>query len=453
VGLFSFRDYNAGMKEKLRILVFNPNKGGCAYYRALMPMAKLMELYPDEIEVRFDENPLGIKVSAEEMEKAKKDWIESKGLEYTPDMDPSHYADAPPSLTWRDNFNFKNMKWADIIMISNISNFGGQYMTRVIGKAHEFGKFVHFDTDDLLTDLYDSHRLYDTYKNKQLGEITQFAYSKSHLVTVTQHKFAARIKPHCKAMLGVVRNAIDYNLSSWNADRKNYPCHKKVIRIGWAGGIHHIPDVRVFAGVPRLVNQMVGAERVRWDFYGHPPPSDDPEAAWQVEVWRDYKNQLLKGFKGHKNWQIHYALNPNDYGTIFANMDISIAPLAMNAFNDSKSDIKVAECGRYEVPLVASDVGCYSDTIKNGKTGYLLPAGASSMQWAKVLAKLVRDKSHVKQMGVNLKKITDEHYDINSVVRDRLNIYYKCFDDCGFDPRNFRKYEEELKDMPDDPQS
>ena len=438
--------------EKLRILVFPANKGGCAYYRALMPLAKLAEKFPDRVEVRFDENPLGIMCGQEELRASKKAWIESKGMVYSDDLGLEHYADAPPLINWREGHNFKNMKWADVILVNNISNFGGQYMTRVVGKSHEFGKFVHFDTDDLLTELYDSHRLYETYKEKQLGEATSFIYSKAHLVTVTQHKFAERVKPHCKAMLGVIRNAIDYSLSSWNASRADFPCSKKVIRIGWAGGIHHIPDVRVFAGVPRLVNQMVGSERVKWDFYGHPPPSPgDPNYQWQADVWTDYKRQILRGFKGKTNWQIHLALNPNDYGVIFANMDISIAPLQMNAFNDSKSDIKVAECGRYGVPLIASDVGCYSDSIKNGETGYLLPPDATTMQWAKVLSKAIKDRKSVKRMGDNLKKFTDQHYDINNVIEDRLVIYEKCFTDCGFDPRNHRKFEEELEGMPDDP--
>ena len=61
------------------------------------------------------------------------------------------------------------------------------------------------------------------------------------------------------------------------------------------------------------------------------------------------------------------------------------------------------------------------------------------------------DKKKIREMGANLKKITDQHYDINNVVGDRLAIYEKSFADSGFDPRNHRKYEEELKGMPDDP--
>ena len=184
-------------------------------------------------------------------------------------------------------------------------------MTRVLGKAREYNSFLHFDTDDLLNKLYEDHKLYDTYKERNLDKVTNFVYENCHLVTVTQHKFAERIKKHCKAMIGVIKNAIDYDLPNWNMNRKDFP--SKRVRIGWAGGIHHIPDVRVFSGVPSLVNQRVGIENVQWDFYGHPPPNQDESEDWQVETWRDYVKVIMKGFKGKHNYKIHYALPTTDY--------------------------------------------------------------------------------------------------------------------------------------------
>ena len=146
-----------------------------------------------------------------------------------------------------------------------------------------------------------------------------------------------------------MKNAIDYRLAGWNHPK----VLSKAVRIGWAGGIHHNPDVKVFSSVPHLVNQKVGRENVFWDFYGMPPPPKDEKEKkdWQNNVWNHYKAELLRGFKGQRNWNTHYAVGPADYGIFYANMDIAIAPLQMNPFNDSKSDIKVAEAGRYKVPL------------------------------------------------------------------------------------------------------
>tara|TARA_A100001515_G_scaffold143826_1_gene146029 strand:- start:7533 stop:8729 length:1197 start_codon:yes stop_codon:yes gene_type:complete len=380
--------------EKLKILCCPANEGGCAYYRAWAPFAKLAEKYPDHIELRFNMNPLGLNTSSGDFE---------------------------------EDFDHADMKWADVVMTQNISNWGGPYTARIVGKAKEFGKFVHYDTDDLLTNLYEGHRLKQVYEERGLTEITKFIYSHAHLTTVTQRKFAHRIQEFCGGVLAVAKNAIDYNLQNWNHP-KVPPRTKRLVRIGWAGGIHHEEDVKEFAGIPHYVNQRVGRENVEWHFFGRPPidPNDEKEK-WQLDVWDNYQRILLQGFKGAKNWYVHPALPSDQYGIIFANIDIAIAPLQMNDFNDSKSEIKVAECGRYKVPLVASDVGCYDETIHNGRTGYLIPHDAPKSEWVKTLTKVIKDKKLRESMGSNLHEVTEEYFDLNKVVSQRLQLYRDSF--------------------------
>jgi len=376
------------MSEKLKILACPANEGGCAYYRVIAPYKKLEELYGDEVEVRWNKNPLG---------------VEEKDGSFIPDWD------------------FADMKWADVIVLNNLTNFGGNYTARIVGKGKEFGKFVHYDTDDLLTNLYEGHRLYGVYKDKGLSEITKFIYKHADLVTVTQRKFAERVAPYCDHTIAVVKNTIDYNLPCWNLPRIRPP-RNKMCRFGWAGGIHHEQDVKYFAGVPHFVNQRLGRENCRWDFYGHPPP-ETPKDDWQWDVWKSYQNILMKGFKGGKNWDIHYALGPDRYGQFFTNMDVALAPLEPNEFNDSKSEIKVAECGRYKVPLVASNVGSYDEWIINGVTGYLIDPKKGRTEWIKTLTKIGKDKKHREEMGNNLYEIANENFDMNKAVGERLRLY------------------------------
>jgi glycosyltransferase involved in cell wall biosynthesis len=379
--------------RKLKILVVPANDGGCAYYRAWSPYQKLAELYPNVVELRFDKNPLGVD--------------EEKG-----GLNP--------------DFEHENIKWSDVVVMNNISNFGGPYTTRVCGVTKELGKFFHMDTDDLLTELYEGHRLSDVYKEKGLSDMTKFVYSHSDLVSVTQEKFAHRVSPFCTKKLAVVKNAVDYSLPAWNANIVPSP-KKKLVRVCWAGGIHHEEDVKEFAGVPGFVNGRVGRENIIWNFYGAPPaPTKENPKDWQHDVWTNYRKILMRGFKGGKNWNILPAMPAHEYGRLYSMNDVAIAPLQMNAFNDSKSDIKVAECGRYGLPLIASDVGCYSETIKDGETGYLLPPNASHKEWVSVLTKAFKNKKHLKEMGQNLKKVVDEYYDLNKVVHFRLVMYKEC---------------------------
>lgn len=379
-----------------------------SYYRCINPLNKLQELYPHRVEIRLDENPLG------------------------------RLAD---NSGWEPNWTFENLKWADVVLVSNISNFGGPATARVVGKAREFGKFVHFDTDDLLTGLYEEHRLYETYKNLQLDEITKFIYSNSDLVTVTQNKFADRIKPYCSKFLAVIKNAIDYNLPGWNQPKKS----SKRSRMGWMAGIHHLGDLKKFIGIPHLVNQKCGVENVKWNLYGHPPPNKDGSKDWQWDTWRQYVGDFMRGMKGNKNWEVFMALPPNDYGVYYSDLDISIAPLQVNDFNDSKSDIKVAECGRYKIPLIATNVGCYNETIENGKTGYLIDPDTPNTEWVRILSKLVKDRKLCDELGRNLNIVTNQTFDLNKVCHHRINMYEECFKTMGWDPRQNRNKEGNLQ--------
>lgn len=280
----------------------------------------------------------------------------------------------------------------------------------------------------MLTELYKGHRLEKVYNEQGLSENTKQIYYNSHLVTVTQIKFAERVKefmgPH--TILTVIKNSIDYNLPCWSQSRVEVP-KGRFTRVGWAGGIHHEEDVKEFKGIPWLVNSKVGKENVRWDFYGKPPVDPTSTEKWQIDVWKNYENILARGFQSYKNYTINSALNADQYGVMYANMDVAIAPLQMNAFNDSKSEIKVSECGRYRVPLICSNVGCYGETIKNGVTGFLIdPGPKSAKQWVEVLTKVIKNRDLRLQMGENLHKVTEEYFNINKVVWNRLD-YYKYY--------------------------
>ena len=378
-------------ERKLRILAFPANEGGCSYYRIIMPINKLLEKHSDEIEVRFNQNPLEIdKETGKPLENSKKE----------------------------------DLKWCDIIFTQNISNFGPKYMLDVFKWCRENNKFIHYDTDDLLTNLYPGHRLEGVYKNQGLAQLTEILYHNADLVSVTQEKFAKRVAKFCRGALCIMKDAIDYDLPCWNLPR--IPAPKKVCRIGWVGGIHHEQDVKQISKIALTVNSKVGPERVHWGFYGRPPMPPDTEPDWQQDVWDNYEKILTTGVK-HRNFGVFPAAPSHLYGAMYRSIDISIAPLEYNDFNDSKSEIKVMECGRYGVPLVATNCGCYDEVVKNGVNGYLISKDNPVAEWTKVLTKLIKDRKYTTKLGADLKLITDERFNINSHIGQRLNLYKKLY--------------------------
>ena len=374
-------------KEKLKILVVASNDGGCSYYRALMPFEKLQQKCGDEVEIRFNKDPL--------------DWNVS--------------ANTPGEV-------HEDLKWCDIMMTQNISNFGPSFMLELFKATKDEGKFIHYDTDDLLTEIYKGHRLYEVYQERDLSKLTATLYHNADLVSVTQKKFAHRIQQYVKGTLVVIKNAIDFDLPCWNLGKQYRTSKKRPCQIGWVGGIHHEQDVKQVPGLGISVNAKVGPENIRWGLYGRPPVGPEGTEDWQQKVWNEY-TRILVGPQKHKNWNVFQAMPTDRYGSMYLNIDVAIAPLEWNNFNDSKSEIKLMEAGRYGIPLIATDCGAYDEIIEDGVTGYLIPKDNKISDWTKAIAKCVKDPKHAREMGRKLKAIVDERFDINKVVHHRLDLY------------------------------
>ncbi len=104
-------------------------------------------------------------------------------------------------------------------------------------------------------------------------------------------------------------------------------------RVGWAGGIGHTGDLEMVADV---VAELAG--EVDWVFFGMCPDRLRPHVA-----------------------EYHPGVDIHAYPRFLArlNLDLAIAPLEQNRFNECKSNLRLLEYGACAVPVVCSDVGPY----------------------------------------------------------------------------------------------
>jgi hypothetical protein len=104
-------------------------------------------------------------------------------------------------------------------------------------------------------------------------------------------------------------------------------------RVGWAGGAGHQGDLELIADV---VKSLAG--EVEWVFLGMCP-----------EPMRQYLHEH------------HAAVSIEAYPHKLAglNLDLAVAPLEHNLFNDCKSNLKLLEYGACGYPVVCSDVAPY----------------------------------------------------------------------------------------------
>ncbi|MFS2124678.1 glycosyltransferase [Pseudomonas sp. Pseusp97] len=104
-------------------------------------------------------------------------------------------------------------------------------------------------------------------------------------------------------------------------------------RVGWAGGVGHTGDLELIADVIRDL-----AGEVEWVFFGLCP-----------DKLRPYIHELHPG--------VDIAGYPARLALL--NLDLALAPLEQNQFNDCKSNLRLLEYGVLGFPVICSDVLCY----------------------------------------------------------------------------------------------
>ena len=126
---------------------------------------------------------------------------------------------------------------------------------------------------------------------------------------------------------------------------------------------------------------------------------------------------IFEDFK-HDNLVVEDRFNPVETPRILSNIDIGLIPLALNRFNDGKSDLKGLEYGAMGIPFIASPTEPYKKLIKHGVNGFLVK---HSRDWAKYINLLMDDKLRA-TMGREARKVA-EGRDISKNISKWSNAY------------------------------
>jgi len=120
-------------------------------------------------------------------------------------------------------------------------------------------------------------------------------------------------------------------------------------RVGWAGAQQHSGDLEVIFDVVKET-----AEEVQWVFFG-----------LCFKEWAEY------------GVEVHDPVDFDRYPETLAglNLDLAVAPLAHNRFNQCKSNLKLLEYGALGIPVVCTDIDPYRTgpvaRVRNTKTAWL----------------------------------------------------------------------------------
>lgn len=226
------------------------------------------------------------------------------------------------------------------------------------------------DDDFLWTPSYNpAAPAYDV--GQPLREIAKSQFSDSDgIIVSTPH--LKEVYQHLNPNIYVVPNAIDFQI--WD---KAMASHKKRpgIRIGWAGGANHEDD---FKGFEQVINNVTAKYRDVKFVFVHGIP------------------ERLRKLPGVEFVPKFYEMKKYAKGIADLDFDIGIAPLIDNSFNRGKSNLRWLEYSAMSIPTVASNVGNFKETVKDGVDGLL----ANNLEeFEKHLCGLIENKAWRREMG------------------------------------------------------
>ena len=276
---------------------------------------------------------------------------------------------------------------------------------KAISLAKTLNKKVLFDIDDLVIDtkytdlvpyiqtisssqkkLYDEgvFRMRKTFENCQ-GVIT------------STEALAKELKKYVSEVF-INRNVASeemFKLSEIALKAKTKAEKKKEIIIGYfSGSITHNDDVEMI--IPALIKILQEFKNVKLLFIG--------EIVIHDKLKNFYPRVKKKPF-------VHWKKLPK----LMSKVDINIAPIKENIFNEAKSENKWIEASLVKVPTVASNFGSFKQILKNGKTGLLCN---TIEDWYISLKNLILNENLQKTIAGNAFEICKEKY--NTIATGRI---------------------------------
>lgn len=139
---------------------------------------------------------------------------------------------------------------------------------------------------------------------------------------------------------------------------------------------------------------------------------------WLMNFERDVK------YENEGNYARRWTQKANTYAKALDEADIVIAPLADNSFNRMKSNLKQTECWTRKLPIVCSDIPPYNVHGRHMENCILIPAEKNARKyWQKYLKKLILDADLRKQLGEQLYEDFKIEYNLATVTKKRADFY------------------------------
>ena len=406
-------------KKKIRVLVCPSDSYGVGLYRSRRPHEKLQQLYGNEFEVEINMNP-----------------------------------------NWAD---FQSFGKYDIIHFhKGLFNDDGQ---RIFHNALRYFKEHNITTVMDIDDNWDVgqyHPLYLSNKAIKAPEKITTNFTLVDYVTTTTSIFGNKIKKWNKNVK-IFPNAIDPDEEQYQPIK--YPSDR--IRFGFVMGSSHEKDMEQIKGLAEKLVTAGLKDKIQLVLCGYDlrgtitmvdkdgnatgqRPIEPKESVWyryEQNLTKDYSlvspeyaeflNQFIPNsqYPGVRDefYRREWTKDVNSFATHYRNIDVLLAPLHVNPFNEVKSELKFAEAGFTKTAVICTNFGPYTIGSKNlfKKGGEIDPEGncvlidpsQAHKAWLKAIKRLANEPELVKLLQNNMYEHVKDAYNINNITAERAKWY------------------------------
>lgn len=403
-------------KKKIKVLVVPSDTHGVGLYRSVSPHVKLNDLYGEDFDIEINYNP-----------------------------------------NWSD---FQSFDKYDIIHFHKGLLKNMEVFWNALKYFKENNIVTIMDIDDNW-DVGQFHPLYLSNKSMKVPEKLTTNLTLADYVTTTTQIFANKIKKYNKNVF-VFPNAIDPEEDQYQPIKNE----SGRIRFGFVMGSSHERDMEQFKGVvnmlPKDVLDKIQIVLCGYDLRGNINVVDKngnfveqrkikpTESVWYTYernvtdeyriVSPEYKDFLLK-FLPNAQWpnvenepyRREWTKDVKEFAKHYRNIDVLLAPLDTNQFNEVKSELKFVEAGFTHTALICSDFGPYNlvgnslfqkgGVINDEGNCILIDPAKKHKDWAKYIKKLVENPDLITLLQNNLYEFVKDTYDINKVTAKRAEWY------------------------------
>ena len=250
----------------------------------------------------------------------------------------------------------EELNWADLVVMQemgsvNASNIANYCLDNNIPYISEFDDFIQHVSPKNIAG-YGSWNPGTLFQSRSMKQA-----QKGFAITVSTNQLAREYHPY-HPLIYVLPNYIDKEL--W--EQPNIKRSDGKIRIGWSGGNAHADDLHMVSKVlDKIVKEYKG--KVVFETMG----MTKNELGNSFEGMENFNETCPAcGYEGEVKHSPGELLQNHPVVMAAKGWDIGIAPVIDNSFGNCKSDLKIKEYAALGIPIVASNITPYKESINSG---------------------------------------------------------------------------------------